>query len=116
MTAPTAEPVLARSAPKLPRRQLAVLREIANGATNAEAARRLFMSTHTVDMYLHRVGRKLGTTGRGRAYLVAVALRLELIGLEEIALPPLLEARTAPQTSQARTALPGAPGAAGGPR
>lgn len=124
MTASAAEPVPGKSAhkphdarPLLARRQLDVLREIANGATFAEAGARLFISQHTAEMHMYRACQKLGATGRGRAYAVAVALRLGLLGLDEIALPPSLEARSGARVSlESRAGLTGAPGAAGGPR
>lgn len=72
---------------RLTTRQLDVLREIANGATNAETADRLHLSIHTTEMYLARAGHRLGTAGMGRAYTVAVAMALGLIRADEIRLP-----------------------------
>lgn len=71
--------------PTLPRRQLDVLRCVANGLSNEEAAVRLCLSIRTVEEYLARASRTFGT--RGRAHTVAVALARGLIRIEEINLP-----------------------------
>lgn len=78
----------------LPRRQLDVLREIANGASNAEAAARLFVGGRTVEVYLARAAATLGTSGR--AQTVAVALRLGLLPLGGVRVPEALRARLTP--------------------
>ncbi len=58
-------------------RQLEVLREIATGATNIEAAENLFMSPHTVKQHTQTIYRKLGA--RNRAEAVGLAQRIGLI-------------------------------------
>jgi DNA-binding CsgD family transcriptional regulator len=57
--------------PKLTSRELEVLREIAEGRSNAEVARRLKLSTHTVRNTLYRVYGKLGADSRTHAVAVA---------------------------------------------
>jgi DNA-binding CsgD family transcriptional regulator len=115
VTASAAEPVPGRPAPKLTARQLAALRLAANGHTNASSARVLGNSAAAVSNLLFQAYQRLGV--RDRAHAVAVALRLGLIGLDEIALPSLLEARTGVRVPQeSHTPPSGAPGVAGGPR
>lgn len=46
-------------------REYEVAREVATGLTNAEAARRLFISERTVEFHLYNVFRKLGIDSRG---------------------------------------------------
>ena len=46
-------------------REFEVAREVAAGASNADAARRLFISERTVEFHLSRVFRKLQLAGRG---------------------------------------------------
>lgn len=72
---------------RLAARQLDVLREIANGATNEEAATTLHLSARTVEQHLYRAARNLGTAGTGRAHTVAVAMALGLIRADEIRIP-----------------------------
>jgi DNA-binding NarL/FixJ family response regulator len=71
----------AHSAPlpaaKLTARELEVLREIAAGSSNPEAARALALSPHTVKQYTSSLYRKLGA--RNRAEAVRCAQRLGLI-------------------------------------
>lgn len=59
-------------------RQFDVLREIATGASNIEAAERLFMSPHTVKQHTRVIYKKLGA--RNRAEAVGLAQRIGLIG------------------------------------
>ncbi len=59
-------------------RETAVARLVASGRTNAEAARVLGVSTHTVRHQLEAVAAKLGVTGRGRA-----AVTSRLAGLDK---------------------------------
>lgn len=59
-------------------RELAVLRLVAQGATNPEIAARLHVSVATVKEYLNRACVKLGATG-GRANVVAVAYELGVL-------------------------------------
>jgi DNA-binding NarL/FixJ family response regulator len=61
----------------LSQRELDVLRLVANGATNREMARRLFISEATVKTHLLHLYEKLGV--RDRASAVAVAYRRELL-------------------------------------
>jgi DNA-binding NarL/FixJ family response regulator len=51
----------------LTEREADVLRLVALGLTNREVAKRLFLSTRTVDTHLHRVYEKLGVAGRAAA-------------------------------------------------
>ncbi|MFR9731255.1 response regulator [Saccharopolyspora sp. MS10] len=55
----------------LTRRELAVLRLIATGATNAEIADRLVVSEGTVKTHLNRAMTKLGVSSRAQAVVVA---------------------------------------------
>ena len=52
-------------------RELDVLREVALGCSNAEAARRLALRPETVKAYLRSASRKLGVHGRYQAVLAA---------------------------------------------
>jgi DNA-binding CsgD family transcriptional regulator len=71
------DPVLARDArrddlrPRLSRRELDVLREVALGCSNAEAAQRLSLRPETVKAYLRSASRKLGAHGRYQVVLAA---------------------------------------------
>lgn len=74
------EPVLAPRAlgvipgtegPALTGREIDVLREIASGGTNAEAAARLFISETTLTSHLGHVFDKLGVGDRAAAVRVA---------------------------------------------
>lgn len=59
------DPALASGpAAQLTPREFEVAREVAGGATNAEAARRLFISERTVEFHLSSVFRKLDIDGR----------------------------------------------------
>ncbi|MGW0807543.1 response regulator [Nonomuraea sp. NPDC002799] len=62
-------------------RELEVLRLIAEGATNREAAARLFISEATVKSHLLHIYAKLGVNDRAAA--VAVAFRRGLLGGEQ---------------------------------
>jgi DNA-binding CsgD family transcriptional regulator len=57
----------------LSRRELEVLRLVAAGESNAQIARRLGLSTHTVERHAANLYRKIGA--RGRADATAYALR-----------------------------------------
>jgi len=57
----------------LSRRELEVLRLVAGGESNAQIARRLGLSTHTVERHVANMYRKIGA--RGRADATAYALR-----------------------------------------
>src|SRR5690242_9587451 len=57
----------------LSRRELEVLRLVAGGESNAQIARRLGLSTHTVERHITNLYRKIGA--RGRADATAYALR-----------------------------------------
>ena len=60
-------------AASLSRRELEVLRLLAAGESNSQIARRLGLSTHTIERHLANLYRKIGA--RGRADAVAHALR-----------------------------------------
>jgi DNA-binding CsgD family transcriptional regulator len=60
-------------ASSLSRRELEVLRLLATGESNAQIARRLGLSTHTIERHVANLYRKIGA--RGRADAVARALR-----------------------------------------
>src|SRR4029450_11990841 len=62
----------------LTRRELDVLRLVAEGLRAAEVAERLFLSTKTVDHHVSSILRKLGMRTRGEAS--AEARRLGLVG------------------------------------
>jgi DNA-binding CsgD family transcriptional regulator len=84
----------------LTRRQVEVLRVVANGHTNAEAAALLSVSAETVATSLRLVYRALGVGDR--AHAVAVALRVGLLRPGEIHVPESLRARLRPaQTTEA---------------
>jgi ATP/maltotriose-dependent transcriptional regulator MalT len=63
--------------PRLTERETAVLRLVAEGCTNAEVGRRLFVAESTVKTHLLRVFGKLGVDDRTAA--VTHALRLGLL-------------------------------------
>jgi DNA-binding CsgD family transcriptional regulator len=60
----------------LSRRELEVLRLVAAGESNSQIARRLGLSTHTVERHVANLYRKIGA--RGRADATAYALRNDL--------------------------------------
>lgn len=64
-------PVAAAARPPLSPRELDVLREVAIGCSNAEAARRLALRPETVKAYLRSASRKLGVHSRYQAVLAA---------------------------------------------
>lgn len=66
-----------RAVPKLTRRELDVLREVAQGHTNQEIADRLAVSVNTVKTLQARAGQKLGT--HRRTATVVEARKLGLI-------------------------------------
>jgi two-component system, NarL family, response regulator LiaR len=63
--------------PQLSPREREILRLLAEGCSNEEAGRRLFIATATVRTYLGRIMEKLDADTRTQA--VAVALRQSLI-------------------------------------
>jgi DNA-binding CsgD family transcriptional regulator len=70
-------PTTRSNAALLTTRELAVLDLVADGLTNAEVAKRLFVSPRTVDYHVSAILRKLDARSRGEA--VAAALRLGLV-------------------------------------
>jgi DNA-binding NarL/FixJ family response regulator len=64
--------------PSLTERELQVLRGMADGKSNAEIGRELFVSEDTVKTHARRLFRKLGA--RDRAHAVASGFRLGLVG------------------------------------
>ncbi len=80
--APTPAPVAARPAASsdtfgLSKRELEVLRLIAQGRTNREIGDRLFISQKTVGVHVGNILAKLGVSGRVEAAAVAIRLGLE---------------------------------------
>jgi len=57
---------------KLTTRELEVLREVANGATNREIAHRLFISVNTVKNHVHEILNKLEVKNRREATFFAI--------------------------------------------
>jgi DNA-binding NarL/FixJ family response regulator len=62
--------------PGLSRRELEVIRLVANGRTNREIAREFFLSPRTVDMHVRNIFVKLGCRSRAEATRKAVELNL----------------------------------------
>lgn len=62
---------------KLSRREVEILSELEDGASNAEIAQRLFLSENTVKHYVHSVLDKLGVENRREAALIARQLGLK---------------------------------------
>jgi ATP/maltotriose-dependent transcriptional regulator MalT len=62
--------------PGLSRRELEVMRLVANGRTNREIAREFFLSPRTVDMHVRNIFAKLGCRSRAEATRKAVELDL----------------------------------------
>jgi two-component system response regulator NreC len=71
-----------RAAPELTERELEVLRLIARGHTNREAAERLFLSVRTVENHRARIQRKLGRASRSD--LVDYVIERRLVEPSEI--------------------------------
>ncbi len=63
--------------PRLSDREVAVLRLVAEGATNAEIGRRLFVAESTIKTHLLRIFAKLEVTDRTAA--VTTAMRHDLL-------------------------------------
>ena len=70
----TSEAAARRLRPTLTERELQVLRGMADGKSNAEIGRELFVSEDTVKTHARRIYRKLGA--RDRAHAVALGMRL----------------------------------------
>jgi len=68
--------------PELTKSELAVVREVARGATNREAAQRLYLSPYTVNSHLRHVFDKLGI--RSRVDLARIAAERELPGADPV--------------------------------
>jgi DNA-binding CsgD family transcriptional regulator len=92
----------------LTRRQLEVLRLVANGHTVTSAGRVLGIERSGAATLLVKAFRHLGV--HDRAHAVAVALRLGLIGLDEIRLPDPVAPSRALAGSVAAELLSGARG------
>lgn len=73
--------------------QLRILVGVANGLTTLQVAHRLAIHEDTVKTHLRRLYQALGVTGRPQA--IAVALKLNLIGLDDIDLPTAAEREAA---------------------
>jgi DNA-binding CsgD family transcriptional regulator len=67
----SAKPVTAVDLPELTARENAVLRLVAQGASNGDIARRLFISEKTVRNHLTNIFEKIGVDSRARAVVVA---------------------------------------------
>lgn len=52
--------------------ELRVLRLVADGLTNPQIARKLFISINTVKTHIQHIGERLGTTGRVQAVVEAM--------------------------------------------
>lgn len=63
-------------------RERDVLKEMARGLSNAEIARKLFISPHTVKNHITSIYRKMGVDDRTRVVLLAV--RMGLVPLEPL--------------------------------
>jgi DNA-binding NarL/FixJ family response regulator len=66
-TAVPAEPVLPADAPRLTRRELEILRLVAEGHSNAQLARMLWVTEQTVKFHLSNIYRKLDVANRTEA-------------------------------------------------
>ena len=73
---------------ELSERELDVLRCIARGASNKEAAAELYISENTVKVHLRRVFAKLGVSSRTEAARVAIQKGLVIVPGVEIEPPP----------------------------
>ncbi|MFY1632139.1 response regulator transcription factor [Solwaraspora sp. WMMB335] len=58
----------------LSNREVEVMRHLAAGLTYAATARQMRISPHTVDAYLRRIKKKVGTRSRTDLLLLAVSL------------------------------------------
>jgi DNA-binding CsgD family transcriptional regulator len=74
-------------------RQIEALRHAANGNTTDAIGRAMGISSNSVQDLLRKAYLKLGANDRTQA--VAVAIRLGLIGMDDIRLPEALSARLA---------------------
>lgn len=63
-------------------REKDVLAEMALGLSNAEIARKLFISPHTVKNHITAIYRKMGADDRTR--VVVMAIRMGLVSLEPL--------------------------------
>jgi DNA-binding CsgD family transcriptional regulator len=72
----------ARLGQRLTVREAQILRGVANGQSNAEIGRELYLTENTVKSHLQRASRKLGATGR--AHAVARAIRHGVLTLRDI--------------------------------
>lgn len=71
---------------ELSSRKLQIVRFAANGFTNAEIGRELYLSTHTVNDYWRQIYKALGAVDRTNA--VALALVRGLVRPDEVQLRP----------------------------
>jgi DNA-binding NarL/FixJ family response regulator len=83
----------------LTERQLEVLRLVANGNSNRDVARWLWIEPCSVQTLLKHAYRALGVDDR--AHAVAVALRLGLLRLDEVTVPAALAASEAREANAA---------------
>jgi DNA-binding NarL/FixJ family response regulator len=65
-----------RTDPGLTRREVDILRHLAQGSSNREISKALYLSEKTVKAHLAAVFRKLGVTNRTKAAMAAVAMGL----------------------------------------
>ena len=84
----------------LTRRQIEILRLIAQNLTDAEIALRLDVSRFTIAAHLRNIDKKLGM--RRRVSLTVYALKVGLVRLEDIELParPAMKSKSARETAQ----------------
>lgn len=71
-----AQQVRAPSHQQLSTQELQVLRRVANGLTNVEIGKRLFISESTVKTYLQRIFQKLDVSDRTSAVVTGLSLGL----------------------------------------
>ena len=74
-------------------REYDVLRRMANGLSNGEIGRELYMSEDTVKTHAHRMFRKMGA--RDRAHAVSIGYRLGLLTTGETVVLPERKTRAA---------------------
>ena len=72
-------PAAAQVPYRLTSRELAVLRLLAAGYTNAQIGEELYISRKTASVHVSNILRKLGVSRRGQAAAVAVAERASLV-------------------------------------